>query len=173
MRNNWIALAGLLRDNRYHLQVRNDRYRLMILKFLQSVDPEQERLGSQDPSTIPGESSAAAAEFNDAVSTWDSSRVVAADLTEGDYRLARMTTPELRAFEDYEDWLDFRAGMFWGLEMAGFTVNLVQVNLAEFAIWCTTTSIRPSISALDRFARSRDLRAVDDQCDRGVLREPS
>ena len=33
LRNNWIALAGLLRDNRYHLQVRNDRYRLMIIKF--------------------------------------------------------------------------------------------------------------------------------------------
>src|SRR5271170_1090417 len=131
MRNNWIALAGLLRDNRYHLQVRNDGYRLMIIKFLQSVDPEQERLGSQDPSTIPGESSAAAAEFNDAVSTCDSSRVVAADLTEGDSRLARMTVPELRAFEDYED---FRTGVFWGLEMAGFTVNLVPVDLSEFEI---------------------------------------
>ena len=42
-----------------------------------------------------------------------------------------MTMPEMRAFEDYEDWLDFRAGMFWGLEMAGFTVNLVQVNLSR------------------------------------------
>src|SRR5271155_2022933 len=160
MRNNWIALAGLLRDNRYHLQVRNDRYRLMIIKFLQSVAPEQERLGSQDPSTIPGESSAAAAEFNDAVSTCDSSRVVAADLTEGDYRLARMTMPELCAFEDYEDWLDFRTGVFWGLEMAGFTVNLVLVDLSEFEIWREMTSIISSISALDRFARFRDLRAA-------------
>jgi hypothetical protein len=132
----------------------------MIIKFLQSVDPEQERLGSQDPSTIPGESSAAAAEFNDGVSTCDSSRVVAADLTEGDYRLARMTMPELRAFEDYEDWLDFRTGVFWGLEMAGFTVNLVPVDLSEFAIWRETTSINSSISALDRFARFRDLRAA-------------
>jgi len=145
----------------------------MIIKFFHSVDPEQERLGSQDRSTIPGESSAAAAEFSDAVSTRDSSRVVAADLTEGDYRLARMAMPELRAFEDYEDWLDFRTGVFWGLEMAGFTVNLVRVNLAEFMIWCTATSILPSISALDRFARSRDPRAVDDRCDRGVFREPS
>ena len=160
MRNNWIALAGLLRDNRYHLQVRNDRYRLMIIKFLQSVDPEQEQVGSQDPSAIPGESSAAAAEFIDAFSTPDSNRVVAAYLTEGDYRLARMTMPELRAFEDYEDWLDFRTGVFWGLEMAGFTVNLVRVNLAEFVIWCTATSIILSISALDRFARFRGLRAA-------------
>ena len=162
MRNNWIALAGLLRDNRYHLQVRNDRYRLMIIKFLQSVDPEQEQVGSQDPSAIPGESSADAAEFIDAFSTPDSNRVVAAYLTEGDYRLARMTMPELRAFEDYEDWLDFRTGVFWGLEMAGFTVNLVRVNLAEFVIWCTATSIILSISALDRFARFRDLRAADE-----------
>src|ERR1700728_563019 len=158
MRNNWIALGGLSRDNRYHLQVRNDRYRLMIIKFLQSVDPEQEQVGSQDPSAIPGVRSAAA-EFIDSFSTPDSNRVVAAYLTEGDYRLARMIVPEMSTFEDYEDWLDFRTGVFWGLEMAGFTVNLVPVDLSEFAIWRETTSIISSISALDRFARFRDLRA--------------
>ncbi len=76
-----IALAGFLRDNRYHLQVRNDRYRLMIIKFLQSVDPEKEQVGSQDPSAISEESSATAAEFIDAISTADSNHVVAAYLT--------------------------------------------------------------------------------------------
>ena len=60
-----------------------------------------------------------------------SNRVVAAYLTEGDYRLARMIVPEMSTFEDYEDWLDFRTGMFWGLEMAGFTVNLVPVDLSR------------------------------------------
>jgi len=131
----------------------------MIIKFLQSVDPEKEQVGSQDPSAISGESSAAAAEFIDAISTADSNHVVAAYLTEGDYRLARMIVPEMSAFEDYEDWLDFRTGVFWGLEMAGFTVNLVPVDLSEFAIWRETRSIISSISALDRFARFRDLRA--------------
>jgi hypothetical protein len=86
----------------------------MIIKFLPSVDSEKERLGSQVPSTVPWENSAAAAEFDDAVSTYDSARVVAADLAEGDYRLARRIVPELSAFEDYQDWLDFRTGMLWG-----------------------------------------------------------
>jgi hypothetical protein len=132
----------------------------MIIKFLQSVDPEKEQVGSQDPSTISGESSAAAAEVIDAISTADSNHVVAAYLTEGDYRLARMIVPEMSAFEDYEDWLDFRTGVFWGLEMAGFTVNLVPVDLSEFAIWRETRSMISSISALDRFARFRDPRAA-------------
>lgn len=132
----------------------------MIIKFLQSVDPEKEQVGSQDPSAISGESSPAAAEFIGAISTADSNHVVAAYLTEGDYRLARMIVPEMSTFEDYEDWLDFRTGVFWGLEMAGFTVNLVPVDLSEFAIWRETGSIISSISALDRFARSRDLRAA-------------
>lgn len=132
----------------------------MIIKFLQSADPEKEQVGSQDPSAISGESSATAAEFIDAISTADSNHVVAAYLTEGDYRLARMIVPEMSAFKDYEDWLDFRTGVFWGLEMAGFRVNLVPVDLSEFAIWRETRSIISSISALDRFARFRDLRAA-------------
>jgi hypothetical protein len=145
----------------------------MIIKFLPSVNSEKERLGSQVPSTVPWENSVAAAEFDDAVSTYDSARVVAADLAEGDYRLARMIVPELSAFEDYEDWLDFRTGMLWGLEMAGFTVSLVPVRLAEFAVWREKTSILPSISALDLFARSRLAAEVADQCERGVSRGPS
>jgi hypothetical protein len=150
--------------------VRNDRYRLMIIKFLPSEDRERELLGSHDPSTIPCESSAAAVELVDAVSTCDSSYIVVADLSEDDYRSARMMAPELSAFEDYEDWLDFRTGMLWGLEMAGFTVSRVQVSMAEFAVWCATMSILPSISALDRFARSPAPITADEK---GVLRQPS
>ena len=142
----------------------------MIIKFLQSPDAEQERGGSGDPSTIRREKSAAATEFIDAVSTPDSSHMVAAYLTEGDYRLARMMIPEMSAFEDYEDWLDFRTGMFWGLQMAGFTVELIPVDLAEFATWRQTTLILPSISALDRFARSRALCAVGGNTNRGSFK---
>jgi len=127
----------------------------MIIKFLASADSEKERLASQDPLTVPSDNSAAAAELDDAVSTPDSRHVVAADLAEGDYRLARMLVPELSAFEDYDDWLDFRTGMLWGLEMAGFTVSLVRLRLDEFVVWCEKISILPSISALDLFVRSR------------------
>jgi hypothetical protein len=132
----------------------------MIIKFLQSPDAEQEQAESRNPSTIPRANSAAAAGFIDAVPTFESSHIVAAYLSEADYRLARRIVPEMRAFKDYEDWLDFRVGMFWGLGMAGFTVDLISVDLAEFAQWRRTTSTAPSISALDRFARSRDLRVL-------------
>jgi hypothetical protein len=57
--------------------------------------------------------------------------------------------------------------------MAGFTVSLVPVRLAEFAVWREKMSILPSISALDLFARSRLGAEVADQCERGVSREPS
>ena len=130
----------------------------MIIKFLQSPDAEQERAGSQDPSTTCRENSAPAAERIDAAPTLESSHIVAAYLTETDYLLARMIVPEMSAFKDYEDWLDFRTGIFWGLEMAGFTVELISVDLAEFVTWRQMTPALPSISALDRFAGSRDLR---------------
>ena len=128
----------------------------MIIKFLQSSHAEQERAGPRDPSTTCRQNSAPAAERIDAAPTLESSHIVAAYLTETDYRSARMIVPEMGAFKDYEEWLDFRVGMFWGLEMAGFTVELVSVDLAEFATWRRTTSTLSSISALDQFARSRD-----------------
>ena len=141
----------------------------MIIKFLPSVDAERQRFGPHGPSKVHWEISASAAEFIDPASTRDSSRVVAGDLTEHDYPSARMIVPELSPFEDYEDWLDFRTGTLWGLEMAGFTVSLVPVNLKEFADWCESRSILPTISALDRFAASRDLVPADSPGRQGVV----
>ena len=43
--------------------------------------------------------------------------------------------PEMDAFKDYDDWLDFRAGTFFGLEIAGLTVELVAVDLKMFTKW--------------------------------------
>ncbi len=63
------------------------------------------------------------------------------------------------AFEDYEDWPDFRAGAFFGLEMAGLTEELDAVSLAEFAMCRWTTSTPPSLEALDGFARCCERRA--------------
>ena len=86
----------------------------MIIKFLQSPDAEQERGRSRIPSTCAGGNSAATGELMEAVSTGEPSHIVAAHLTEQDYRLAKSTIPEMGAFEDYDDWLDFRTGdFFW------------------------------------------------------------
>jgi hypothetical protein len=126
----------------------------MIIKFLQSQGAKQERVGSQVPSAGERRDSATTGEYMEAILPGESSRVVAAHLTERDYEVARLTIPELGAFEEYADWLDFRAGAFFGLEIAGFSVELVPVDLAKFATWRRTTSTPPSLSALDQFARS-------------------
>jgi hypothetical protein len=145
----------------------------MIIKFLQSPNVEQEQVGPRLRSTDLRLNSAAGAQFIDAAPTPDSSHIVAAYLNERDYRLARITMPEMGAFEDYEDWLDFRTGMLWGLEAAGYALEPIPVDLTEFAIWCRTISIPPSISALDRFARSRGLPDVDGQDEQDVVQEPT
>jgi hypothetical protein len=129
----------------------------MIIKFLQSPDGEQKRVGSPLPSVSHNTNGAATGARMEAVLPRESSRVAAALLTEHDYKLAKSMIPEMGAFKDYDDWLDFRAGTFFGLEMAGVTVELVTVDLAMFATWRQATSAEPSISALDQFARSRQL----------------
>jgi hypothetical protein len=126
----------------------------MNIKFLQSQGAQQERVGSQAPSTGERRDSAATGEGMEAILLGESSRVVAAHLTERDYELAKLTIPELGAFEDYSDWLDFRAGSFFGLEIAGYSVEFVPVDLDKFENWRRTTSTPPSLSALDQFARS-------------------
>src|SRR5271156_1949282 len=140
MRSNRIALAASLRDDRYRLRVRNDRYRLMIIKFLQSPDGEQGPVGSPLPSISDSANSAATGAYVEAVLPSESNRVAAALLTEQDYKLARLMIPEMDAFKDYDDWLDFRAGTFFGLEIAGLTVEFVAVDLKMFTTWRQATS---------------------------------
>ena len=91
----------------------------------------------------------------EAVLPGESSRVVVAHLTEREYELARVTIPEIGAFKDYADWLDYRAGALLGLEMAGLTVEQVSVDLEMFVVWRRETSTDSSISALDEFACSQ------------------
>lgn len=160
MHNIWIALADPLRADPYRLGVRNDRYRLMIIKFLQSPTAE-DQVGSHFSSTRPTPNICATAEFIEAGSTSESSNIVAAHLTEPDFRLARLSIPAMGAFRDYEDWLDYRMGTFWGLEMAGFAVKIIPVDLSAFMAWRRLTSEAPSISALDRFARVGNLRIIE------------
>jgi hypothetical protein len=91
--------------------------------------------------------------------------VFAAHLSERDYELARFVIPELRAFQDYEDWLDFRQGSLWGLEMAGFKVEIIPVSLSAFETWRRTTSTPPRVPELDQFARVQAHRVVNERRD--------
>ena len=88
----------------------------------------------------------------EAVLPRDSSRIIVAQLTERDFASARLTLPEMGAFRDYEDWLDFRTSGLFGLQAAGFSVEQIPVDLGKFTKWCEATSTFPSISALDQFA---------------------
>ena len=84
----------------------------------------------------------------------NSSRIVVAHLTERDFASARLTIPEIGAFKDYEDWLDFRTSGLFGLQAAGFSVEQIPIDLEKFTKWREATSTLPSISALDQFAGS-------------------
>jgi hypothetical protein len=132
----------------------------MIIKFLQSQDADNQ-VGFHFSSTRQRGDIGAMAESIEASSTTESSNIVAAHLTERDYRLARLSIPGVAAFQDYEDWLDYRMGTFWGLEMAGFMVEIIPVDLSAFIAWRRLTSEAPSISALDRFARISNVRIVE------------
>jgi hypothetical protein len=140
----------------------------MIIKFLQSLDAE-DQVGSHFSSTRPRGNIGPIAEFIEGRSTSESSNIVAAHLTERDYRLARLSIPAMGAFQDYEDWLDYRMGAFWGLEMAGLTVEIIPVDLSAFIAWRRLTSAALSISALDRFARISNLRTIETKRQEGDL----
>jgi hypothetical protein len=88
-----------------------------------------------------------------------SNRIVAAELSERQYALARLAVPALQEFHDYADWLDFREGSLFGLSVAGFHVDMVAIDLPSFVSWCRRTSTPPSVGALDEFA---GLTAVQD-----------
>jgi hypothetical protein len=125
----------------------------MIIKFLQSTDDNKERIRFPFLIREPELEYCVAPRFIETSSMGESSVIFAAHLSQRDYELARFVIPELRAFKDYEDWLDFREGSLWGLEMAGFKVEIIPVSLSAFETWRRTTSTPPRIPELDQFAR--------------------
>jgi hypothetical protein len=126
----------------------------MIIKFLQSPNADMERIGSRSLSSSSC-LNMAESEFIETSSKRESNIIFAAYLNKRDFRLARFAIPEMRAFHDYQDWLDFRQGSLWGLEMAGFQVEIIRVSWSMFEMWRSSTSTPPDISALDQFARIR------------------
>jgi hypothetical protein len=142
----------------------------MIIKFLQSSDASGEGIRSGSSSRSTGSNTAAAApEFIETSSMRESNVIVAAHLNERDFGFARFAIPELRSHQGYEDWLDFRQGSLWGLEMAGFKVEIIPVSLSAFEMWRRMKSTPLSISALDRFARVYARRVVSQQLEEDAL----
>jgi hypothetical protein len=137
----------------------------MIIKFLQSTDDNKERIRFPFPVSEHELASCVAPGFIETNSMGEPTVIFAAHLSERDYELARFVIPELRAFQDYEDWLDFRQGSLWGLEMAGFKVEMIPVSLSAFETWRRTTSTPPGIPELDQFARVQAHRVVNERGD--------
>ncbi len=134
----------------------NDRYRLMTIKFLQSRVRQKERVQFRVQSIRDMRDSVTTTARMEAVLRRDSSRIVVAHLTERDFASARLTIPEIGAFKDYEDWLDFRAsGLFWSAKPQVFLSNADPGRpRTSLTNWREATSTLPSISALDQFAGS-------------------
>ncbi len=131
----------------------------MIIKFLQSPPAGEQR---SSPHSLPAcnlkdrEEDSSAREVR---SQRDCDNCVVAHLDENEFALAKFAIPEIRAFQDYDDWLDFREAALFALRMAGFNVKIIPVQIAAFANWRRWTSTSPSLSALDRFAREGQRRS--------------
>lgn len=124
----------------------------MIIKFLQAPDGFRERSASLGRPETSADARASISEPATAAPEMKTDCIVAADLDERQYALARFAGPEFQQFQDYEDWLDFREGSLWGLRMAGIEVEMVAVDLVAFLSWCRTAAKSPAIATLDEFA---------------------
>ncbi len=79
-------------------------------------------------------------------------------LSAAEFEKTRGLISELSVHTSYDDWLDWRYGMFMGLSLGGEHAGLVTVNLEQFLEWCACNDLRPSESALDAFALRSGLR---------------
>lgn len=136
----------------------SNRQCLMIIKFLQA--PDGFRSASVGRPETPAGDRASIPEPAKAAPEVKSDCMVAADLDERQYALARFAAPEFQQFQDYEDWLDFREGSLCGLRMAGIDVEMVAVDLVAFMSWCRTAAKSPAIATLDEFAALTRARAA-------------
>ena len=133
---------------------------LMIIKFLQAPDGFRERSAPQGRPETSVDDRASVPEPAKAAPEGRSDCMIAADLDERQYALARFAAPEFQQFQDYQDWLDFREGSLWGLRMAGIEVEMVEVDLVAFMSWCRTAAKSPTIATLDEFAALTKARAA-------------
>ena len=58
----------------------------------------------------------------------------------------------LKAYADYDDWLDVREGLQLGLAIAGVDVRIVRIELSSFLTWCGRAGRQSGEESLDDFA---------------------
>lgn len=73
-------------------------------------------------------------------------------VAEEEFERAQAAICALAGYCDYEDWLDARWGLQFGLALAGVEAKLVVVDLASFLEWCALTETSADERALDAFA---------------------
>ncbi len=75
-------------------------------------------------------------------------------VAEPEFERAQATIRGLADYYDYEDWLDARWGLQFGLSLAGVDAKIVVVSLSSFLEWCSLTKTSADERALDAFACS-------------------
>jgi hypothetical protein len=73
-------------------------------------------------------------------------------IAEHEFERARAAISELAGYHDYEDWLDSRRGLQFGLAIAGVDANIVVVGLSSFPERRPLAGTSPDERALDAFA---------------------
>ena len=75
-------------------------------------------------------------------------------VAEPEFERAQAAIRGLAGYCDYEDWLDARLGLQFGLSLAGVDAKIVVVSLSSFVEWCSLTKTSADERALDAFASS-------------------
>jgi len=75
-------------------------------------------------------------------------------VAEPEFKRAQAAIRGLAGYCDYEDWLDARLGLQFGLSLAGVDAKIVVVSLSSFVEWCSLTKTSADERALDAFASS-------------------
>lgn len=71
---------------------------------------------------------------------------------EDEFERAQTAIAALADWCDYQDWLDARWGLQFGLALAGVEAEIVVVRLSPFLEWCSLTQRPADERALDAFA---------------------
>jgi hypothetical protein len=71
---------------------------------------------------------------------------------EDEFGRAQAAIGALAGYCDYQDWLDARWGLQFGLALAGVEAEIVVVGLSSFLEWCSLTETSADERALDAFA---------------------
>jgi hypothetical protein len=75
-------------------------------------------------------------------------------MSQVDFERARDAVSGFSRHFNYEDWLDCRHGLSFGLSISGVDACLVTVALEDFLHWCEERGLRPSETAFEAYGQS-------------------